>query len=634
MHKVIGRWLLSSAIAGVVLGVVPLSDGEKYAWAQGSPEVSLRADTDNVEMGEAITITLSVMNNAGSAQPTDPRIKQPPGWVVTGPMISTQTQMSIINGQVSQKVGFRATWQVVPTTIGTSEIGPASFKLSGREVTAGKLRIQVRKPSPGGPPPRKQRRRPVDPFGGILGPFFGFGDDDDDLTPPAPIPEPPPDSDSMTLPSALEPQAFLRAVVDKKSAVVGEQVTLQIYLYSVPRSYQVVDPHEPPAPDFFQHVISTGENEARPVNVGGARWMVQSVRKIAFFPLKSGALTIGPMTITMLGQGLRGSGIRGGIVRASNPITVQVSEPPAATRPAGYQIGDVGSFNLQAQVEPRKVEAGGSVAITATLRGTGIPPRALRLPERKGISWLDPEIREGIDAGDTTVSGFRTFTYLVKLSDAGKVDLGEISVSFWNPKLQEYQTAKARLGLVDVSLPASPTPSNPAPAIVDPFAVVEPARTELRAYSPQGVLLADRPWYWLMLFGAPISVVLFQGAAGAFHHLKQRRRAQEESPKTLALNALKEAQEAETKGDSREAAASIERALFIAVEGVVGVKLRALLSHEIKPALETAKLPIEQIEALIALLSDCEQARFLPSGDSSTHALSDRASSLLKDLLR
>lgn len=61
----------------------------------------------------------------------------------------------------------------------------------------------------------------------------------------------------LTLTEAPDATAFLRAFVDKPKALVGEQVTLSIYLYYAgsPR-FKIDDPHEPFAKDFFQRQLS------------------------------------------------------------------------------------------------------------------------------------------------------------------------------------------------------------------------------------------------------------------------------------------------------------------------------------------------------------------------------------------
>ncbi|RYE90082.1 MAG: hypothetical protein EOO75_10735, partial [Myxococcales bacterium] len=302
-------------------------------------------------------------------------------------------------------------------------------------------------------------------------------------------------------------------------------------------------------------------------------------------------------------------------------------------------MGDVGSFSLQAQVEPRKVEAGGSVAVTAVLRGTGNPPAALRLPERKGVSWLEPETRETIETGEGTVTGTRTFTYLVKMSEPGAIDLGDLSVSFWNPKLKEYQTARAALGQVEVAPGSDPAAvaaaagsSAASRGVADPFAAIAPARAAAGAYAPPGTPLSDRPWFWALLLGAPAAVVLAQGATSAAGGWKKRRLQHDEAATTRARKALGEARECEQKGDHPGSAAALERAIVAAVEGAAGVRLRALLTRDIGPRLRDAGLPGEDADEVAALIGECEHQRFLPGGGAIDQALCDRVAALLRRL--
>ena len=628
-----GRALVAAALGLVVAttGAVGVGDGVREAWAQSTPDVTLRVDAPEVEVGEPVSLTLSAMSDSSTPQPSDPQLKPPRGWTASAPMVSTQSQMSIVNGQVSQRSGFRATWQAVASAPGTYELGPVSYSLGGKRMLAGGVKVVVKPASPGGPKPRQRQR--VDPFGGLFGQLFGMDD-------PRPIvPDSLPQTNQLALPEALEPQAFLRAVIDKTQAVVGEQVTLTIYLYRVPRSSQVIDPHESTSPDFFQRIVSSGDEDVQSVNVGGTRWVVQMLRKVALFPLKAGDLEVGPMSLTMLGQGFRGSGARGGLVRSSQPLTVHVTEPPPGPRPAGYTMGDVGSFNLQAQVEPRRVEAGGSIAVTAVLRGTGNPPASLRLPERKGVTWLEPEVRESVEpTSDGTINGARSFTYIVKMSDAGTVDLGNLAVSFWNPKLHEYQTARAALGVVEVTPGANGATSAPAasgsatPGAADPFAVVGPVRTTPGAYTLAATPLSDRPWFWGLLLAAPALVLAGQGASGAVGGWRRRKQQHDEAASTRARKALAEAREAEDRGDRRGAAAALERAVVAAVEGATGVRVRALLASEIGPRLRDAGLDESEAAAVASLLSDCEHQRFLPGEAAATHELSDRAATLLRRL--
>ncbi|HEU4534101.1 MAG TPA: hypothetical protein VFS00_08285, partial [Polyangiaceae bacterium] len=454
-----------------------------------------------------------------------------------------------------------------------------------------------------------------------------FNDFFRDRTPP-----PPPAHDpQLSLDAPPEAQAFLRAVVDKNEAVLGEQVTLSIYLYAQPRLYQFHDPHEPSAPDFVQRPLVTHESEPRPVAVGGSTWHAQLVRKLALFPLHTGELTIGPMSLTLLGQGLRGGGLRGGLVRSSRPVTVSVGEPPREGRPAGYRPGDVGTFSLSASVEPRRVPAGGDVAVTVNVQGTGLLPSALPLPERKGLSWSEPEVRDASEANETGITGGRTFVYLAKLTEPGAFDLGTLSFPYWQPSTRTYEVTSASLGTVEVT----GAPPDPAAAARDPFAALAPARAAPAGPARPAPPLTDAPWFWALVAGAPASVLAIEGLARALRGAREGAQRRHASASRQSELALREAEAALAKGAPKDAATAVERAAALAVEEATGVKIRALLRREIAPALERAGADAPTAAALVELLQACDALRFLPAGEGPAgRDLVSDARALLKRLPR
>ena len=83
-----------------------------------------------------------------------------------------------------------------------------------------------------------------------------------------------------------------------------------------------------------------------------------------------------------------------------------------------------------ALVEPRKITAGGSIAVTARVEGTGRLPGALKLPEQAGVEWLQPTLRDETVTNGTSVGGTRTFNYVVRMTRPGAIDLGRLGLSF------------------------------------------------------------------------------------------------------------------------------------------------------------------------------------------------------------
>ncbi len=100
---------------------------------------------------------------------------------------------------------------------------------------------------------------------------------------------------------------------------------------------------------------------------------------------------------------------------------------------SGYRLGDVGQYTLTATVEPRKVQAGEAISIVARLEGVGNVPSTLNVPQQHGVEWLEPNVVSDVEPKGNVVRGFRSFTYVVKLTEAGIVDLGELTPPFYNP---------------------------------------------------------------------------------------------------------------------------------------------------------------------------------------------------------
>lgn len=582
------------------------------AAAQPVPEVILRVDTDDVEVGESFVVTLTVMVDGGAVD--SPNIPALPSSTVSGPDVTTRTQMSIVNGHVTRKGGFTAMWQVTPLRTGPFELGPISFRWEGKKRIAGSVRVTARPASNN--PRLRGKKRPPDPF------TIPFGAPDvDDRGPPEP---PAPVDPSLALDAPLEATAFLRTIVDKPRAVVGEQVTASVYLYAQPRMFQPLDPHEPTTPDFFQRPISGNEGEAKPIMLGGGRWSVQLIRRVALFPLRAGDLEVGPMTVTLVGPGFRGGGIRGGLVRASRAVTVHVEEPPASGRPAGYVVGDVGNYTLSATVEPRAVPIGGSIAVRVVLRGNGNVPSRVRLPEIQGVTFTEAETRESIDAGAGIVSGSRTFSYVAQIDAKGTIDLGAVTLPYYDPRTSEYRVATAKLGIVQAhgeAPTAAPASSSDALAQLSPRATPTGEPTAR-------VPLGDRPWFWGLIVGIPALAFSGDLVLSLVRASRAKRANAGRDPRREAREALKRARSADDRAARLRAAVE---ALQLSVEAASGVVVRGLTSAEMIPAMERAGLPGDLATEARDALGELEALAY--SGDGDAGPSVTRATKLADALL-
>lgn len=626
--------LLLFALALVALAITPSTP----ALAQGADlDLSAQVSSRQVEVGEPFTVELKALTEGGSAAASDPELRAPTGFTISGPSVSTRSYMQFGTGGSSVKTGIGATWQLVASAPGSYVIPAPSVRFQGKRVRANTMQIEV-VPATGRP------RRPQSPFLFPGGPSFGFpwpfgnSDPADD----EPDEEEPSGNSALAMPTVPDANLFLRAMVDKKSAVVGEQVTISFYIYHRV-DFEMTERREAPLSDFVRVPLlkNPGTDPAVVAVAGGRRYAVRLLDKIAVFPVRAGDLHTGSM-----GARVTGRRIGSRVLKQSDDLVIHVTEPPKEGRPPGYTLGDVGQFSLSSSVQPRRIDQGGSVAVTLRVQGTGNFPQSLRIPQRTGVEWLDPEKREAIEPQAGQIGGWRTFGYVVRVKESGTVDLGAVELPYWDPVAKRYEVARAELGTVEAQ-PAAPSPSasgqpgapSAAPeaddAKSDPFTAIPGVRTTLGAYTPPAPPLLAGARFWWLLAAPPLLFGLFSAGTRASRAISERRAADKTSPVTLAERALRDAEQAEARGDAKELAAALERALHHAIEHATDLRARGVLLGELPGELEKRGLEPDLAARVGEALGACETIRFDPAATpSAIHELRARAQSITRDLAR
>lgn len=593
-----------------------------------------------IEVGSGVQFQITALSPNDDA-PENPRLPQVPGLSISGPNLGSRTQVSINNGRMVQQSGISATWTVRALKVGTFRVGPASVQWGGKSYQSESATLEVvpQGALPSAPQRGPQPGQPFDPFRffdpfGSGSPFpqglFGELNEEEELPP---VPE------EYRVERAPDPIAFLRATVTPKHPVVGEQVTLRIYAYGGRGAFRVGNYVLPTHPDFLDYTTqndNVGDDPVR-VPIGETTFLAKKIHEMYLFPLHAGRLAIGPMTLSFDGARYRATPQNPTLTRSSPALTVDVSEPPVDGRPAGYRIGDVGTLALSAAVDPKRVVAGDTVGVVAKLEGTGSIPTVLRLPEQRGVEWLEPTHVDEVAAERGVVRGFRAFNYVVKLTESGKVDLGELTLPYWDPKKRVYQTARVALGGVEVTPSAKPAPvASAAPAAngkADALAL-KPRRS-LGGHAEAKAPFTDGARFWYLLLGAPLAVVLTGVGLDLGGRLRQRRASARSSPLRLAQEALRTAEAAAKSSEIANTAAAVEKCLFLAIEAGTGIRARALLKPDLLAALAEAGVPTAVSTQALALLDACEAARFTgKSGELSPKELCARAKSVLGELAR
>lgn len=307
------------------------------------------------------------------------------------------------------------------------------------------------------PSPGPQR---PDPFGGSP---FPPGIFDDPIAPPVPPPAPvyegpdvPPEGPLTG--ATFNRQGFARAMLSAPTAVVGEAVEYRAWVY-VPAVEAGCEPlQEPTVTGFWSESLIT------PRQACADRWIPQTfegqgltaglVRRLALYPTRAGALTVGPLRMNveyLVGDSFFGR--RQMVPMASGPVSLTVEDAPLEGRPRGYVPGVVGPVGITAALDRDRVVAGETVTLTLRLEASAYigsvtaPPPAL--PD--GVRRLPGPSHSEVDTGIFPPRGIATHTWRLVAERPGAIALGTYALDTFNPSTRRYERITAALPTLTVT---------------------------------------------------------------------------------------------------------------------------------------------------------------------------------------
>lgn len=346
--------------------------------------------------------------------------------VITGPSQSTSSSIQIINQQVTRTQVTTFTFIVAATSEGTHLIPPARVRSGNKEYNSDPVVIKAVAGT------QAQPGRPAQPQA------------------PAGMPG--------------ERDVFLRAVADKTSAWVGEEIIVIYKLFTrVPVARYSID-QTPSHSGFWSEELTHQQGRITQYTeiYNDQRYTVAELRKVALFPHHAGTLTVEPLEIQVVVQvpqqtrRLTGDPFFDSFFNdpffgshmqnvtknlRSNALPIKVKPLPAHNQPANFG-GAVGNFTLQATVDKTETKANEAINLNVVISGNG----NLRLVEKLDISFppafevFEPEASSSIRATPAGVSGTRTINYLMIPRSAGNYTIRPATFSFFNPDLERYVT--------------------------------------------------------------------------------------------------------------------------------------------------------------------------------------------------
>ncbi len=427
---------------------------------------------------------------------------------------------------------------------------------------------------------------------------------------------------------------FLQANIEPASGYLQEAMVVNFTLYFQP-SVRNFDVQKLPSTEGFWSEEWAVPNPPGIVerNINGRLYNAANIYRLILFPTRTGELTIGPMDLVVhyvsgrsrnrtFFDSIFDSYVEQTAV-SSEPLTVKIDALPVSGQPDGFE-NVVGFWNLSANLDAENVQTNESVTLTVTLSGEGnvgfLPAPEVRVPP--DIELYEPEVSVSKRAGNGTVTGRKTFTYLLIPRRPGKQEIPPVEISIFDPSREQYRTLTANPGTLDVS-PASGW----SVADVDGSGVPAPVESvgrEIRwimdtapSLNGSASMLHNHPAYWAS-FLLPVFIVFAgftvrkkrEAMVGQESMIRSRKAAKR------AIAALKQARHHLATNNIAEGYDALALGITKYLAERLAVPAASLNDKERMKLLSANQISEASKDELSDIFSMCDTARFSPHGHS------------------
>ena len=384
-------------------------------------EVSVTAELspNPVDVDEQVSLTITVVGGGAER----PQIQKINGLkLVGGPSVSNQFQW--INGQSSSSQSF--TYVLLPESEGTVKVPAIAVRAGGKTYQTAEITLKVVKEATG----QSQAPRRRSPFSV----FDDMGLDEDsplrDRTP-------------------RRAEVLTVGEVDKRSAFVGEQVTLTYKILTQLPITQIEVKEIPSLNGFWVEEIEVPKNPTAANRViNGKQYAEYVIKKQALFPTREGVLQIPSATFGLVVRTSSGGffslGAQESVFRKTEPIPVKVAALPEAGKPAAFN-GAVGNFKLESAIDKSTAETGDALNLKITLSGTGNLKTITEfpLPDLPGFKIYSSKSNDQVTVRNDVLQGSKSWEYVIIPQAPGKERIPELKFFYFSPTAKQYREGSA-----------------------------------------------------------------------------------------------------------------------------------------------------------------------------------------------
>lgn len=572
-------------------------------WAQDVSFVASAKPT--VEVGEQFRIVYEL--NAEGSRFTGPDLASVN--VLTGPMTSSSSSIQIINGQMARSFTQTYTYIVMASAQGELTINPASVFVDGKKIQSNKLTIRVVASSGGNNSGSSSQQS---------------------------------QSDNAGQQSVSDKDVYIRAIADKSSIYLGEQVIVTYRIFTrIPISNISVNKLSSFPGFWMKNLLDENATmqQSRQV-INGEEYVVADLRKMALFPQKTGKLRIEPMEIECTAQ-VRTQGDRrrsrdpfesffndpffnrniANVEKtlASGTLSIDVKPLPPKGKPASFN-GAIGQFSLQSAIDKTDLKSNEAVTVTYVVSGTG-NIELLEFPKPAfpaDFEVYEPKITDQVKTAPSGISGSRKIEYLAIPRQAGNFTIPPLSFSYFDPKTEEYHTLSSE----GFELKVSKGNDESAGTVISSGnqESIRMLGSDIRHIKTKAIQLRKANDFFfgsatyitlillsLISFGMFLYVVRKQTRLHQNQQLMRNRKATK-----IARKRLVEAQQHLKQNNQNEFYTEMSQAIWGYIADKFSIPRSELSIENVRETLTDRQTSESLIDAFVETLTNCEFARFAP----------------------
>jgi len=376
-----------------------------------SQSVKATVSRTEVAVGQEFELSFSYeMKTTGDVRFTPPNLGN--FYVFSGPNESKQT--SLVNMDLHVSGSF--SYILSAKKEGTYEIPGALLKIDGRTFRTNSVKIIVKKGA--------NTRNPQ--------------------------------ADNNT--AGLENEIFIRTIVNKQSAYLGEQITVDYKLYFNP-ALQPDNPNYVKLPTFegfwAEELDMPGKIMLDQEFYNGRTYYAGVVKTAALFATKTGTIDIAPLILTIpvnvSASGNPNDPLNDPFFRnfqkvdykmTSSPVKVEILPIPADLSKINFS-GGTGSFDIKTSTKKRVFKKNEPIRFEIVITGRGNIELvdAGKLEFDKSFEVLDPNIDKKINR-QGIISGSKTIEYVLIPRDGGKYTLPSVEFNYFDLETKTIKTIK------------------------------------------------------------------------------------------------------------------------------------------------------------------------------------------------